>query len=49
MVHYGNLGIYSALFSLSQRLPTRVELPSVVKYYCDRLIDASKYGSGSDF
>ncbi|MBD2773795.1 FAD-dependent oxidoreductase [Iningainema tapete] len=49
MVHYGNLGIYSALFSLSQRLPTRVELPSVVKYYCDRLIDASKYGSGRDF
>ena len=49
MVHYGNLGVYSALFWLSQRVKPRVDLPTVPKYYCDRWIDAWKYGSGGDF
>ncbi|MBO3463080.1 FAD-binding oxidoreductase [Aetokthonos hydrillicola Thurmond2011] len=50
MVHYGNLGVYSALFWLSQRVETWVKnLPKVPKYYCDRWIDSWKYGSGSDF
>ncbi len=49
MVHYRNLGVYSALFWLSQRVEFWVNLPSVPKYYCDRWIDGWKYGSGSDF
>jgi len=50
MVHYGNLGVYSALFWFSQRVEPWVEnLPSVPKYYCDRWIDGWKYGSGGDF
>jgi lycopene cyclase CruP len=50
MVHYGNLGIYSTLFWLSQKAePWVSNLPSVPKYYCDRWIDSWKYGSGGDF
>lgn len=50
MVHYGNLGIYSALFWLSQRLePWEKYLPSISQYYWHRWIDAWKYGSGSDY
>ncbi|MBR8836147.1 MAG: FAD-binding oxidoreductase [Stigonema ocellatum SAG 48.90 = DSM 106950] len=49
MVHYGNLGVYSALFWLSQRVEPWVEnLPRVPKYYCDRWIDSWKYGSGAE-
>jgi lycopene cyclase CruP len=49
MVHYVNLGIYASLFWLSQKLEPLLKLPQVWKYYCDRLIDAWKYGSGNDY
>ncbi|NWF61848.1 MAG: FAD-binding oxidoreductase [Fischerella sp.] len=50
MVHYGNLGIYSALFQLSKILePWDKNLPSVTKYYWHRWVDAWKYGSGGDY
>jgi lycopene cyclase CruP len=50
MVHYANLGIYSGLYTTSKMLePWLNKLPSVPKYYCDRLIDAWKYGSGGDY
>ncbi len=50
MVHYFNLGSYSALFRLGQALQPWVKnLPPVPQYYCDRWIDASKYGSGGDY
>jgi lycopene cyclase CruP len=50
IVHYGNLGIYSALFNLSQMLqPWMNKLPRVPKYYWNRWTDAWKYGSGSDY
>jgi len=49
-VHYGNLGIYSALFSLSPMLePWIKNLPSEQQYYWHRLVDAWKYGSGGDY
>jgi lycopene cyclase CruP len=49
-VHYGNLGIYSALFSLSPMLERWVKtLPSEQQYYWHRLVDAWKYGSGGDY
>ncbi|BAZ21031.1 hypothetical protein NIES4073_19090 [Kalymmatonema gypsitolerans NIES-4073] len=50
MVHYGNLGIYSILFWLSQILePWMKNLPNVPKYYWNRLVDGWKYGSGGDY
>ncbi len=50
MVHYGNLGIYSALFSLSQMLEPWVKnMPSEQQYYWHRLVDGWKYGSGGDY
>ncbi|MFH7030171.1 MAG: NAD(P)/FAD-dependent oxidoreductase [Heteroscytonema crispum UTEX LB 1556] len=50
MVHYGNLGIYSALFKLSPMLETSVKnLPSKQQYYWHRWIDAWKYGTGGDY
>jgi lycopene cyclase CruP len=50
MVHYGNLGVYTALFRLSPMLETWVKnQPSEQQYYWHRLIDAWKYGSGSDY
>jgi lycopene cyclase CruP len=50
MVHYGNLGIYSILFWLSQILePSMKNLPNVPKYYWNRLVDGWKYGSGGDY
>ncbi|MCM0593665.1 MAG: FAD-binding oxidoreductase [Gloeotrichia echinulata IR180] len=50
MVHYTNLGIYAALFSLSPLLETWVKyLPSKQQYYCHRLVDSWKYGSGGDY
>jgi len=48
MVHYGNLGIYSMLFWLSQRLMW-VKMPPVPQYYFHRWVDGWKYGSGRDF
>ncbi|NJM70120.1 MAG: FAD-binding oxidoreductase [Scytonema sp. RU_4_4] len=50
MVHYGNLGIYSVLFWLSQILePWKKTLPTTSKYYWNRWTDSWKYGSGSDY
>ena len=50
MVHYGNLGIYSALFSLNHKLESWIKnLPKEQQYYWHRLIDAWKYGSGGDY
>ncbi|OCQ99424.1 FAD-dependent oxidoreductase [Nostoc sp. MBR 210] len=50
LVHYGNLGIYTALFTLSPVLETWIKsLPHPQQYYWHRLIDAWKYGSGADY
>ena len=49
MVHYFNLGAYSALSVLSQALQPWVKnLPPVPQYYCHRWIEAWQYGSGRD-
>ncbi|HLO86259.1 MAG TPA: FAD-binding oxidoreductase [Nostocaceae cyanobacterium] len=48
--HYGNLGVYSALFALSPVLENLVNnLPPEKQYYWHRWQDAWKYGSGGDF
>ncbi|BAZ33368.1 hypothetical protein NIES4074_58780 [Cylindrospermum sp. NIES-4074] len=50
MVHYGNLSVYTALFSLSPMLETWVNhQPREKQYYWHRLVDAWKYGSGGDY
>jgi lycopene cyclase CruP len=50
MVHYGNLGVYTALFGLSPMLETWLKnQPSEQQYYWHRLIDTWKYGSGADY
>jgi lycopene cyclase CruP len=50
MVHYINLGIYTFLFSQSKILePWIKNMSDNYQYYVHRLIDAWKYGSGSDY
>jgi lycopene cyclase CruP len=50
VVHYGNLGVYTALFWLSSMLETLIKhLPSQQQYYWHRLVDGWKFGSGSDY
>lgn len=50
MVHYLNLGAYSALSRLAQALQPWVKnLPPVPQYYCHRWFDAWQYGSGGDY
>lgn len=50
LIHYGNLGIYSALFSANPLLETFVKnLPPKKQYYWHRWLDAWKYGSGGDY
>ncbi|MEH1901562.1 MAG: FAD-binding oxidoreductase [Nostoc sp.] len=50
MVHYGNLGVYTALFSLSPMLEIWIKnQPNEQQYYWHRFIDAWKYGSGGDY
>ncbi len=50
LVHYGNLGVYTALFSLSPMLETWIKnQPNEQQYSWHRLIDAWKYGSGGDY
>jgi lycopene cyclase CruP len=50
LVHYGNLGIYTALFKLSPMLETWIKnQPIEQQYHWHRLVDAWKYGSGSDY
>lgn len=50
VVHYINLSVYTALFSLSTMLETWMKyLPQQKQYYWHRLLDSWKYGSGSDY
>ncbi|MEH1897729.1 MAG: FAD-binding oxidoreductase [Nostoc sp.] len=50
MIHYNNLGVYTALFLLSPMLETWIRhQPNEQQYYWHRLIDAWKYGSGGDY
>jgi lycopene cyclase CruP len=50
MLHYSNLGVYTALLSLSPMLETWIKnQPKEQQYYWHRLIDAWKYGSGGDY
>lgn len=50
LVHYSNLGIYTALFWLAPMLETWVKhQSSQQQYYWHRLLDAWKYGSGNDY
>ncbi|MEH1967295.1 FAD-binding oxidoreductase [Nostoc sp.] len=50
MLHYSNLGVYTALLSLSPMLETWINnQPKEQQYYWHRLIDAWKYGSGGDY
>ena len=50
LIHYLNLGVYSALNQLGATIqPWIKELPPVPKYYLQRWIDAWKYGSGGDY
>jgi lycopene cyclase CruP len=50
MVHYINLGIYTALFLLNPVLESWTKsLPPVSQYYYHRWFDAWKYGSGGDY
>lgn len=50
MVHYVNLGVYSALFPLGRATePWIKNLPSVSQYYYRRRLEQWKYGSGGDY
>lgn len=50
LLHYGNLGIYSALSALSPILEPAVKnLPATQQYYWHRLVDAWQFGSGGDY
>lgn len=50
LLHYANLGSYTALHSLSRWvLPWVKKLPPEQEYYLSRWIDAWRYGSGSDY
>lgn len=50
LVHYLNLGAYSALYQLGKAIEPGVKnLPPIPQYYYHRWIDAWKYGSGGDY
>ncbi|WP_017651481.1 hypothetical protein [Fortiea contorta] len=50
VVHYANLGVYTALFRVSPMLERLVKYQGIEQqYYWHRLVDAWKYGSGSDY
>jgi lycopene cyclase CruP len=50
IVHYTNLGIYTALYQLTPILATWIKnQPREQQYYWSRLVDAWKYGSGGDY
>lgn len=49
MVHYVNLGAYSALSVLGQALQPWVKIPPVPQYYYRRWVEAWQYGSGGDY
>ena len=49
MVHYFNLGAYTVLSELAQKLQDKVKLPPAQQYYFHRWFDAWRYGSGGDY
>ncbi|MFB8791529.1 MAG: FAD-dependent oxidoreductase [Potamolinea sp.] len=50
MVHYINLGAYSSFYPLGKLMNFTVKnLPPMQQYYYHRLLDAWRYGSGSDY
>ena len=50
MVHYINLGVYSGLYPLGERLREPLKaLPPQAQYYYHRWLDAWHYGSGGDY
>ncbi len=50
IVHYINLGVYTALYPLGQLMNSIVKmLPPIPQYYCRRWIEAWHYGSGGDY
>lgn len=50
VVHYLNLGTYTALYPLGKVMePWSKNLPPVPQYYWQRWLDAWKYGSGGDY
>ena len=50
LVHYLNLGIYTSLYSIGQRMNNMIKtLPPIPQYYCRRWLEAWRYGSGGDY
>lgn len=50
MVHYVNLGAYSALHPLAKAIePWMKNLPPIQQYYYHRWVEAWQYGSGGDY
>lgn len=50
LVHYGNLGFYSAFYSLTPILEAGMKnLPTTQQYYWHRWVDAWQFGSGADY
>ena len=50
MVHYFNLGAYSALYQLGKEMRSWSKiLPPKQQYYYQRWLDTWKYGSGGDY
>ncbi len=49
-VHYFNLALYGVLYRVGKLIqPIANNLSPAQQYYCDRLLDAWKYGSGGDY
>ncbi|HBE36165.1 MAG TPA: FAD-dependent oxidoreductase, partial [Cyanobacteria bacterium UBA11368] len=50
MVHYVNLGAYSALYPMGKAIePWMKNLPPIGQYYYHRWVEAWQYGSGGDY
>ncbi|GAB4384292.1 MAG: lycopene cyclase family protein [Elainellaceae cyanobacterium] len=50
MLHFANLGLYTGLYPIGKAVrPLAQALPPYQQYYCDRWLDAWKYGSGNDY
>jgi lycopene cyclase CruP len=48
IIHYLNLGIYSSLNALGQRI-SKVKMQPIQQYYVNRWLEAWRYGSGGDY
>ena len=49
-VHFMNLALYSGLYKVGKLIkPITKNLSPTQQYYCDRWLDAWKYGSGGDY